>query len=277
MVDMSPSRLLRYLTVQIRTASAPGASWSGTGTGFHFGFQKGDQSAPLIITNKHVLDGAAVIGLRLHKADEKGEPVSGPGEEVSFAVSDVPTILHPDPAVDLAAIPAAPIINMVRDQLGWKPYIYGVGADTIPTHRQWAELGTLEDVIMAGYPTALGDAHNNLAIVRRGITATPANADYQGKREFLIDIAVFPGSSGSPVVILNEGSFTTPQGISFGTRFHLLGLLYAGHYQRATGEIVTIPAPTTARTVAQVDQMIHLGICVKSTRIKELEKLLPGW
>jgi hypothetical protein len=278
MPEMTPSRLLRYFTVQITTAPSPGASWAGSGTGFHFGFQKGDdQWAPLIITNKHVVDGAGVIGLRLHKKGSNGEALAGPGEEVRFSTSELPIIRHPDPSVDLAGIVAAPIIKMVEEQLGWQPYIFGVGADTIPTVDQWSEFGTLEDVIMAGYPTGLADNHNNLPIVRRGITATPAGADYQGKREFLIDMAVFPGSSGSPVVILNEGSFPTPDGIAIGTRFHLLGVLYGGHFQISTGEVVTAPAPTNVRSVAQVNQMIHLGICVKSTRIAELEQHIPGW
>jgi len=152
MTEISASRMLRYLTVQIRTAEAQGAPWSATGTGFHFGFQKGDQSAPLIVTNKHVIDGAGVIGIRLHKANEGGEPVAGPGEEISFPAADIPIVRHPDQSVDLAAIASAPLINMIREQLGWKPYVYGVGADSIPTESQWAEFGTLEDVIMLGTP-----------------------------------------------------------------------------------------------------------------------------
>lgn len=36
---------------------------------------------------------------------------------------------------------------------------------------------------------------------RRGITATNINFDYNGKKEFVIDAACFPGSSGFPVFI----------------------------------------------------------------------------
>jgi len=57
---------------------------------------------------------------------------------------------------------------------------------------------------MVGYPIGLWDEKNNYPIFRKGITAThPAN-DYNGKSEFMIDAACFPGSSGSPVYIIDE-------------------------------------------------------------------------
>lgn len=69
---------------------------------------------------------------------------------------------------------------------------------------------------MIGYPNGLWDSQNNLPIIRRGITATSVKKDYNGKKEFLIDAAVFPGSSGSPVFIFNEGSYSVPGGFSNG-------------------------------------------------------------
>jgi len=44
---------------------------------------------------------------------------------------------------------------------------------------------------MIGYPSGLWDTKNNLPIVRKGITATTPYFDYNGKREFLVDIAAF--------------------------------------------------------------------------------------
>ena len=58
---------------------------------------------------------------------------------------------------------------------------------------------------MIGYPIGLIDEYNNKPIVRKGITATTYNIDYNGKKEFLIDIACFPGSSGSPIFIRRDG------------------------------------------------------------------------
>src|SRR5437763_136516 len=49
-----------------------------------------------------------------------------------------------------------------------------------------------------------------------GVTANPLQADYDGRPVFLIDASVFPGSSGSPVVICNQGGFATRQGFAVG-------------------------------------------------------------
>src|SRR5262249_22934044 len=62
-------------------------------------------------------------------------------------------------------------------------------------------------------------------LIRRGISATPIWSDFRGKPHFLIDAEVFYGSSGSPVFILNEGSYPTKGGISIGTRFYFVGMI----------------------------------------------------
>ena len=40
-----------------------------------------------------------------------------------------------------------------------------------------------------------------MPILRRGTTATPIALNFEGRPEFLIDAAVYPGSSGSPVFV----------------------------------------------------------------------------
>jgi len=53
---------------------------------------------------------------------------------------------------------------------------------------------------------ACGTQKNNLPIVRKGITATtPYFLNYNGKREFLVDIAAFARfHSGSPIFVTRE-------------------------------------------------------------------------
>ena len=74
----------------------------------------------------------------------------------------------------------------------------------MPDATALAKLNAVEEIMMIGYPNGLWDAKNNLPIVRRGITGTPAFVDYNDKPEFVIDAACFPGSSGSPVFIVNQ-------------------------------------------------------------------------
>ncbi len=57
---------------------------------------------------------------------------------------------------------------------------------------------------MVGYPNGLWDkSHDPADLLVRGITASHPEIDFCGKPELLVDIACFPGSSGSPVFVLN--------------------------------------------------------------------------
>ena len=62
-----------------------------------------------------------------------------------------------------------------------------------------------------------------------------------------------------------------------GTRFALIGVLYAGHTETVDGYIVAEPIPTNLTPVAKVQHMINLGLCIKSTLIEDLGAQIPGW
>lgn len=61
---------------------------------------------------------------------------------------------------------------------------------------------------MLGYPIGLADARNNYPIFRKGYTAAHPAVDFNEDGIGLVDMACFPGSSGSPIYILNEGNGT---------------------------------------------------------------------
>ena len=129
---------------------------------------------------------------------------------------------------------------------------------------------------MIGYPNALWDSVNNLPIIRRGVTATPYNVDYEGKREFLIDAACFPGSSGSPVFIVNLGSKVDKSG-NFHmpiNEMHFLGVLYAGPQQTIEGDIHVVPIPTGSKSISVSAIPINLGFVIKSSVLYDFEPLL---
>ena len=124
---------------------------------------------------------------------------------------------------------------------------------------------------MVGYPIGLSDNYNHKPIIRKGSTATHPRNDYQGKKEILIDMPCYPGSSGSPVFILNEGSYTTPQGVFIGSRILFLGILYAGPEFTKTGTITFNVSPREPRVLTTIP--INLGIIIKAQRIVEFENL----
>ncbi|WDL97888.1 hypothetical protein [Alicyclobacillus sp. ALC3] len=79
---------------------------------------------------------------------------------------------------------------------------------------------------------------NNFPIFRHGSTATQPGVDYNGEPKFLIDMACFPGSNGSPVLLYNPGGYATREGFTFKSRLYLIGVLYAGPMFTAEGVAV---------------------------------------
>jgi len=176
-------------------------------------------------------------------------------------------------------MPIAPILN--KSIKNNKPiYFRSFKENQIPKKEVWDSFTALEDIIMIGYPIGLWDSKNNLPIIRKGQTATPMKIDYQGKSEFLLDIPAFPGSSGSPVILYNQGSYATDKGISMGTRLYLVGILYAGpmYNAKGTGEITIHNLPVNVETTTGVP--INIGISIKSNLLldfkTELKKLIKN-
>lgn len=144
----------------------------------------------------------------------------------------------------------------------------------VPTQEEWLELTAIEDIVMVGYPIGLWDDVNNRPIVRKGITASHPAVAFKGKREFLIDAACFPGSSGSPVFLLNIGSYATRNATCIGHRIKLLGVLYGGPQHTVTGEIKILEIPMAQQALAISAIPMNLGIVIRSDRISDFETIL---
>ena len=158
-------------------------------------------------------------------------------------------------------------------QEGEEVFFIPLETSLIPNAEQIDDLLGIEEIIMIGYPNGLWDETHNKPIIRKGITASHPKFNYNGKKEFLIDAACFPGSSGSPVFILCEGAFTTKSGGLYGgTKFFLLGTLYAGPQHTVTGQIVVTPINNLPTIYTSIPN--NLGFVIKSERILELEALI---
>ena len=131
---------------------------------------------------------------------------------------------------------------------------------------------------MIGYPIGLWDEYNNLPVVRRGSTATPIYMDYNNRKEFLIDMACFPGSSGSPVFIFNEGSYSTRQGQHWigETRIIFVGILHAGPQYNARGEILIVNVPTAQIPITDTRIPTNIGFCIKAEKLKDFDVLIDA-
>lgn len=242
--------------------------WTKVGTGFFWANRlEGGGEFVAAITNKHVVDGQTALSMQLHLGRDD-QAVVGPGREVVLEGATLCVIPHPDPEVDLVLIPMGPAIN----RLDWQPFLRALDWSMIPDPGEIEHLSSIQPVVVAGYPNGLSDTANNLPIVRQGVTAVAPWIDYQGRREIVCDVAVFGGSSGSPVFVIWDGRRELRGGgtISGKRRMILLGVLYAGHTLDARGEIVRQEPTGLDGLQVVTSQMIHLALCVKSSRVEEL-------
>jgi hypothetical protein len=69
-------------------------------------------------------------------------------------------------------------------------------------------------VALVGYPNGLADTKNALPIWKTGTVASEPEIDFEGKPLMLVDVAAFPGMSGSPVFAIGNGMYELYDGNS---------------------------------------------------------------
>ena len=242
---------------------------TGSGTGFFFDFGKpGQPMKPAIITNKHVVEGfdRAVGTLTVVKNDKT---VSETLELKDIHKWGVP---HPDNSVDLFALPVHMLLRGLPAICDDLVHAF-VGLGNIPDDKAVAEMDAIEDVLMIGYPQGLIDSVNNTPITRRGITATPYSADYLGLPQFLLDIACFPGSSGSPVYVHQKGIFAN----KMGTGVSLGGerLLFLGVVKENISAVNNLNIRGDVNLDVKTLDAMNLAICIKARELLAFTDLIP--
>lgn len=245
-----------------------------TGSGFSYRFSSRDDGlfVPAIVTNKHVIKGATKVALPISVADKAGNAI-GKFEVITYELNKTNIMYHPSPDVDLCAILAAPI-HQYFEQKNLQPALVSLDKEIMATAEFFKELLPLEEVTMIGYPNGIWDSTNNGSIARRGVIATIPENDYLGKKQFVVDMACFPGSSGSPVFLANFGSYSNRDGsLVMGTRIKLLGILYAGPQHTASGDIILAPVPTHNKPMSLTSMPNNLGYVIKAFELNELEDI----
>lgn len=266
---------LCFSTIRLQTYNNIGQSFCGSG--FFYNLQMDEKTIiPLIVTNKHVVRGMTKGLFRFTKADADGNPIHKEHFTINYEDNfEKSWYFHPDANVDLCVLPIQPLLNNAEERK-IRLFYRCFDDSLIPTKEIIESLDVMEDIIMIGYPNGLWDSINNIPIVRQGITATPYRIDYEDRKEFMIDAACFPGSSGSPVFICNIGSVRDKFGnVRFGTsRVLLLGILYAGPQLTISGDvkIVTVPSSQSKlQTIAHIPN--NLGYVIKSERILDFKDI----
>lgn len=272
-MTLSAAEELSHATARIQCTLSDGRI--STGTGFFYDLTTDGASAiPLLVTNKHVIEDADTGRLLFTQCDEHAGPDLN--NHCLLEVTDFEKcwIPHPDPKVDLCVFPIAPLLQFAKDQ-GAKVFSKSVNRTFIPSEAEIDDMIGLEEVTMVGYPNGLWDETHNLPIFRRGVLASHYKHDWNGRKEFLIDAACFPGSSGSPVLLFDIGSYKSKKGNFIGdSRIKLLGVLYAGPYYTIEGESRVVPVPTTQKEVYEVNIPNNLGIIIKSIELIAFDPIM---
>lgn len=265
MKPISTSEQMMFNTVRLETQDG------SSGTGFFFHFKYNEQTIPILITNKHVVNfkNSETVNFFLHLKEEDGSTK----ENFNITLT-AEWYFHPDK--DLCFTFMAPIFEKV-EQIKGKPVFYMANDEEIvPSNKELMELSALEEIVMIGYPIGLWDMNNNFPIFRKGYTASHPAYDFNNKGIALADISVFPGSSGSPIYILNETGYSDKKGNTYLGRGRLifLGVLFAGPVQNINGNISVVNTQVQPQFISEMSVMTNLGYYIKAEEILEFKTII---
>ncbi|MDW8336115.1 MAG: trypsin-like peptidase domain-containing protein [Tepidimonas sp.] len=252
----TPAKRLLFHTVRVQTELVGGGS--GTGTAFVVEHVHARGRTAFVVTNRHLVDDV-VHGSLVFTCAQDGQPRLGSRFEVRIDEFGEAWHRHPDPTIDLAVLPLAPLLQAAAAQ-GAALYVQPIATERLADAERLAALDALEEVWFVGYPSGVWDQVNALPILRRGTTATPPAVDFEGAPQFLIDAAVYPGSSGSPVFVRAAD----------GSGLWLAGVVAAVFFREESLRLTPQPVPASTALEAVGAEMIDLGLVVKAQAVREL-------
>jgi len=266
------AKTLLFCTVRVNNNHLDGRE--SVGTAFFFNASQDSGSHVLmLVSNKHVLENAAQLTLEILVANsDYSGPKLGELRRIPLGRGDgepVPIIGHPDPAIDVAVLPVGDIVDVLHRATGETPFLKALGWDNLPTTNAMAQFDSIEQLTFVGYPGGLSDPVNHIPIVRQGITATPIGVPFNGLPTFLLDGAVFGGSSGSPVFVFSQTSWADSEGnINLGSRLFLVGIVSQAYNNSERLQVMGL-RPAIAQPFVDVSQSLHLGVAVSTMAIVE--------
>lgn len=261
------SEELMFNTIRLETLDG------SSGTGFFFNFKIDGNLYPTIITNKHVVNNNPNETMRFLLHLSKNGKVIKDNFEVTYTTQ---WHFHPDADIDLCFCFVNPLIEEIKSKNNKEVFFRSLDESLIYNEEKLKELSALEPVVMIGYPNGLWDKINNYPLFRTGVTSSHPAFSFNQEGVGLVDMACFPGSSGSPIFVLNENGYSDKEGTTYlgAKRIIFLGILFAGPTMTTNGEIVVENIPTTQRVFSTSQLMINLGYYVKSYELNKFKEYI---
>lgn len=217
-VAMDPNRLTSMVT---KVKILEDGKVAGHGTGFFWGYGSGNIC---VVTALHVLAGLPSGCIQITLPVSRQPP--GPLQRVPLSISKDQLLsgrLFAVPDCDIAAIriDGLPVALPPGSMLCMSV----LTSEVIPTGPVLSSLVFPERIMSLGFPIMKGFDDDDEPVLRDGTTSRPVGAAFE-KQAGILDMPTFPGCSGSPVFIYNDGFVRTKQGTSIGAgRFLFLGVL----------------------------------------------------
>jgi Trypsin-like peptidase domain len=242
------------------------------GTGFVIGDK--ERIRFFLVTNKHVIGGDKFERDKLKEiallTNIQGKDSSVRREGIKYRFVPGSVREHSDPDVDVMAFDITGLIVRLKQQynerIPFQPILLNELATPELIQKYDVKIG--DEIIVIGFPNLHGLQHptTSFPIVRQGIIASNIGEPLQdhknhaGKdrirliRGFLIDGAIIPGSSGSPV-FLKPSLFRSIKGMETADSFPLLVLGIISEYRKSYTTDLLWPA--------------NLGIAIDASAIIE--------
>lgn len=252
---------------------------SGTGFFYKVAHPVTNVAKVVILTNKHVVRDSAVVQFVLSSApavadlDAHHQPKNRLDHQITWPLAGN-LIVHPDPEIDLCAIDITIPYGQLL-QSGRQLRSMCIDSTWLPNPQDRLGLRDIEQVLVIGYPIGLWDGHNNMPIARRGTTATHPLARYAGKSNFLVDVAAFQGSSGSPVFTYESPMFRQSDGsYTPGTKVNLVGVVWGVIEQTVTGQLEAVEIPSALTQIPILKASLSLAIALHGDAVRDLDDLI---
>jgi len=246
--------------VRLELRDAAGGTM-GAGTGFLIRTTSSNgKDEVYLVTNRHVVQGAPKVVAYFTRSTQPRGPDVGNVFWVDLTLPDG-WHAHPDPGVDLCALPLSATFEQLLLLKQERPYFIAPSTNMLATHEDFQSLDAFLPVLFIGYPNGIFDTRNFTPLLRQGFTSSHPALDFCGRTHFIVDGSVFPGSSGSPVLAYDLS--IKGQVINY----KILGALRAVLYADDFGKLGFADIPTALMPVALFKRFLNLGQVVKSTEV----------
>lgn len=169
------------------------------GTGFFYEIEIDNKIELAIVTNAHVAEKCKSILFTIRESINK-LPSYSQFTDVTF--NNPHWVFHPKQ--DLAMLVITGMKETFTKNTGAELYTNSFDESSIIDSSKANMVNIFQEVYMIGYPDGKIDNYNLIPVVRKGICATPFKLNLENTPTYAVDIPIYAGSSGSPIVLVKK-------------------------------------------------------------------------